>query len=63
MLRTCLFGTHGHDLGALLRRDATDQELSQRIHSIWADRADRYSELRHAQTPQGSRIEMSRIGG
>jgi cyclic pyranopterin phosphate synthase len=62
-LHTCLFASHGHDLRALLREDATDQELSTRIRSIWAHRADRYSELRHAQTQQRSKIEMSYIGG
>jgi cyclic pyranopterin phosphate synthase len=62
-LYTCLFAANGPDLRALLRSDASDQELSKRIRSIWADRADRYSELRHAQTQQRRKIEMSYIGG
>jgi cyclic pyranopterin phosphate synthase len=62
-LYTCLFAAHGHDLRGLLRDDATDLELTTRIQSIWAKRADRYSELRRAQTQQRARIEMSYIGG
>jgi cyclic pyranopterin phosphate synthase len=62
-LYTCLFAASGHDLRALLRSDASDQELSAYIRSIWTNRTDRYSELRHAQTPQLPKIEMSYIGG
>jgi GTP 3',8-cyclase len=62
-LYTCLFAATGHDLRALLRSDASDQELSTHIRSIWTSRADRYSELRHAKTPPLPKIEMSYIGG
>lgn len=62
-LYTCLFGTHGHDLRALLRGDATDEELRAHIAALWSVRDDRYSELRTAQTPKGRKIEMSHIGG
>ena len=62
-LYTCLFAAHGNDLRGLLRGDATDQELATRIQSIWTKRADRYSELRRAQTQQRAKIEMSYIGG
>jgi GTP 3',8-cyclase len=62
-LHTCLFASRGHDLRALLRRGATDQELAQHLHSIWTARTDRYSEARTAQTPQTTKIEMSYIGG
>jgi GTP 3',8-cyclase len=63
-LYTCLFAARGHDLRALLRdEDPTDEELSKRVRSIWARRADRYSDLRHAQTQQRPKIEMSYIGG
>jgi len=62
-LYTCLFTAHGHDLRGLLRSGASDQQLDTRIRAIWADRADRYSELRHANTPRGPRAEMSYIGG
>jgi GTP 3',8-cyclase len=62
-LYTCLFAAHGHDLRGLLRGDATDQELATQIQSIWTKRADRYSELRRAQTQQRAKIEMSYMGG
>ena len=63
-LYTCLFAAHGHDLRALLRNDdPTDEELSKHVRSTWARRADRYSDLRHAQTQQRPKIEMSYIGG
>jgi cyclic pyranopterin phosphate synthase len=62
-LHTCLFASRGHDLRALLRRGATDQELAQHVQSIWTARADRYSEARTAQTLQATKIEMSYIGG
>jgi GTP 3',8-cyclase len=62
-LHTCLFAGHGHDLRALLRGGATDQELSRHLHSIWASRADRYSETRTAATRAARRVEMSYIGG
>jgi cyclic pyranopterin phosphate synthase len=63
-LYTCLFAAQGHDLRALLRDDdPTDEELSKYVRSIWARRADRYSDLRHARTQQRPKIEMSYIGG
>jgi len=62
-LHTCLFATRGHDLRALLRSSTSDQQLTARIRSIWAKRADRYSELRHAHTKRRQKIEMSYIGG
>jgi GTP 3',8-cyclase len=62
-LYTCLFAARGHDLRALLRSTATDQELTAQIRSIWGDRADRYSERRHAHTERRAKIEMSYIGG
>ncbi len=62
-LHTCLFATHGHDLRAVLRTGATDQQLAQRLRSIWTGRADRYSEARTADTSPTQKIEMSYIGG
>jgi len=62
-LHTCLFATHGHDLRSLLRTSTSDHELTRHIRSIWTKRADRYSELRHANTQQRPKIEMSYIGG
>jgi GTP 3',8-cyclase len=62
-LHTCLFASHGHDLRALLRGGLTDQQLAQRLRSIWTARADRYSEARTAHTAPREKIEMSYIGG
>src|SRR5687767_2690597 len=45
-LYTCLFGIRGHDLRALVRSGATDDELTAALSKIWARRADRYSERR-----------------
>jgi len=60
---TCLFATQGHDLRGLLREGASDDHMAQAIRSIWMQRANRYSELRTAQTVPLSKVEMSYIGG
>jgi cyclic pyranopterin phosphate synthase len=62
-LYTCLFGTRGHDLRALLRDGASDEDLRGAITRIWSVREDRYSELRTSETPGLPRPEMSYIGG
>jgi len=62
-LYTCLFATQGHDLRALLRGGANDEELRAELTTIWMGRADRYSERRTAQTARLEKIEMSYIGG
>jgi GTP 3',8-cyclase len=62
-LYTCLFGADGHDLRAILRSGATDEELTAAIEGIWLRRADRYSELRSAATSNLPRIEMFAMGG
>ncbi len=62
-LFTCLFATTGHDLRPLLRAEVSDDELTERIVSIWRRRDDRYSELRSANTAGLAKIEMSYIGG
>jgi cyclic pyranopterin phosphate synthase len=62
-LYTCLFASTGHDLRQLLRDGADDAALQSRIGGIWAQRGDRYSELRHAATLPHGKIEMSYIGG
>jgi cyclic pyranopterin phosphate synthase len=62
-LYTCLFGVRGHDLRALLRGGASDDDLSDSIAALWRVRADRYSELRAAETAGLPRVEMSYIGG
>jgi len=63
-LFTCLFAEAGHDFRRLLREDgAGDAEISERIHALWATRADRYSEQRTAETAGQRKVEMSFIGG
>jgi cyclic pyranopterin phosphate synthase len=62
-LYTCLFATTGHDLRALVRGDAGDEEIAGALGGIWRERADRYSELRSSATPDLPKVEMSYIGG
>jgi cyclic pyranopterin phosphate synthase len=62
-LYTCLFATSGHDLRALLRSGASDEELYAAISGVWSKRADRYSEIRSEKTIPLKKIEMSYIGG
>jgi cyclic pyranopterin phosphate synthase len=62
-LFTCLFAVRGHDLRALVRGGATDEELDEAIAGIWQRRSDRYSELRTAETASLPKVEMSYIGG
>ncbi|MBT9490688.1 MAG: GTP 3',8-cyclase MoaA [Rubrivivax sp.] len=70
-LYLCLFASRGHDLRALLRGQGpdghawTDAEIAAALGLIWAQRDDRYSELRSAGTlPAGERrVEMHYIGG
>jgi cyclic pyranopterin phosphate synthase len=63
MLYTCLFATAGYDLRAMLRGGSSDGEISDAIARIWQARADRYSEIRTAETAKLRKIEMSYIGG
>jgi cyclic pyranopterin phosphate synthase len=66
-LFTCLFATEGHDLRALLRDGASDEQLAAAMGGIWGARTDRYSEVRATLTPElraaRQKIEMSYIGG
>jgi len=62
-LYTCLFAVKGHDLRALIRSGAPDEELSDAIGAVWRRRTDRYSDLRSAATVDLSKVEMSYIGG
>jgi len=47
-LYTCLFASTGTDMRALLRGDASDEDIESRLAAIWGGRSDRYSELRAA---------------
>ena len=62
-LYTCLFAVKGHDLRGPLRTGASDEELALSIRSVWNRRADRYSDLRTAETAALPKVEMSYIGG
>ncbi|HEX5389363.1 MAG TPA: GTP 3',8-cyclase MoaA [Burkholderiaceae bacterium] len=66
-LYLCLFASQGHDLRALVRGQASDEQLASAIGHIWQQRDDRYSELRASLPPDasggGRRVEMSYIGG
>src|SRR5712692_1080379 len=63
MLYTCLFASAGYDLRGMLRGGSSDEEISGAIARIWQARADRYSEVRTAETAKLRKIEMSYIGG
>lgn len=62
-LFTCLFALGGADLRGLVRRGADDAALQAAIAAVWQKRADRYSELRSANTAALPKVEMSYIGG
>ena len=62
-LYTCLFAIRGHDLRAVLRSGAGDEELDAAIRAVWERRTDRYSELRTEETSHLRKVEMSYIGG
>ncbi|MDX6425047.1 MAG: 3,8-cyclase [Gaiellaceae bacterium] len=62
-LFTCLFAVRGHDLRALIRGGASDEELETALRTVWSGRADRYSDLRSAATTDLDKVEMSYIGG
>jgi cyclic pyranopterin phosphate synthase len=66
-LYTCLFAVRGHDLRALIRSGASDEDLAAKLAEIWRVRGDRYSELRSQNTVDpaigGRKVEMSYIGG
>ena len=60
---TCLFAVRGHDFRALVRSEATDDEISEAITRVWEKRDDRYSEIRSQKTTSLPKVEMSHIGG
>jgi len=62
-LYTCLFARSGHDIRALLRDGATDDDVVGALRSIWEARGDRYSEIRSEATAGWQKVEMSYIGG
>ena len=62
-LYTCLFATQGTDFRSPLRGGASDEDISELIGKVWTARADRYSEVRTAETATLRKVEMSYIGG
>ena len=62
-LYTCLFAAAGHDLRRRLRGAGGDEDVEAFLRRIWGRRADRYSELRTAETSGRPKVEMSHIGG
>jgi cyclic pyranopterin phosphate synthase len=62
-LYTCLFSADGHDLRAVVRSEATDDDLREAIAGVWRVRDDRYSELRTEATAELPRVEMFAMGG
>lgn len=61
---TCLFNGNSHDIRDFMRNGASDDEIRERITSIWNGRDDRYSDVRTAETiANRKKIEMSYIGG
>ncbi len=62
-LYLCLFAVKGHDLRALVRSGAGDDEVRAAIDRIWSGRDDRYSELRSESGRELPKIEMFAIGG
>ncbi len=62
-LYTCLFAVKGHDLRAVVRGGATDEELAETIAGVWRVRTDRYSELRTEATRDLPKVEMFAMGG
>ena len=65
-LFTCLFAEKGYDLKRLLRGGVADDTIHDALAAIWQHRADRYSEIRTALTPEEAKarkVEMSFIGG
>ncbi|MCW2665716.1 MAG: moaA [Frankiales bacterium] len=62
-LYTCLFAASGHDLRAVLRGGADDEQLREAVSGRWRARDDRYSELRGRLPAGGPKAEMSFLGG
>jgi len=65
-LYTCLFATEGTDFLPQVRAGATDDEIYEKLRSVWSARNDRYSQLRwggQTKKETDQKIEMFYIGG
>jgi GTP 3',8-cyclase len=63
---TCLFAEKGFDIKSLLRggdEKGADSIIRNALAAIWQHRADRYSEIRTAESAKARKVEMSFIGG
>ena len=63
---TCLFAEKGFDIKSLLRggdQKGADLNIRNALAAIWQHRADRYSEIRTAESAKARKVEMSFIGG
>ena len=63
---TCLFAEKGFDIKSLLRSNdekGADLGIRNALAAIWQHRADRYSEIRTAESAKARKVEMSFIGG
>lgn len=70
-LVTCLFAETGFDIKALMRRGASDADLTEAIGAQWSGRTDRFSDVRWKHLQSGTpykpeshkKIEMITLGG
>ncbi len=60
---TCLFATCGFDLRKYLREGVDGAQLTELLKQLWAERTDRYSELRATTKTSVQKVEMSYVGG
>ena len=63
ILYTCLFSNVGTNLMPLIRQSKDPADLQKKIHEVWTDRQDRYSEERGQPGHDHGKIEMYRMGG
>ena len=62
-LYTCLFSTNGHDIKSIIDFNATEQEISEMISSVWNKRKDQYSQIRSKVKNREKPVNMHFIGG
>ena len=62
-LYTCLFSTNGHDIKSIIDFNATEQEISDMISSVWNKRNDKYSQIRSELKIREKPVNMHFIGG
>jgi cyclic pyranopterin phosphate synthase len=67
---TCLFSQLGHDVKALLRGGASDEQIAKLLAAVWQKRTDRYSDERlqalrasNYDPKSHKKIEMISLGG